>query len=79
MRAPLSVLTIMLLLLTGCSGGEGEDEANAEGAADDLAASLEAGEFGDVELADATSKEVEQDYAATSGFVLRPPFSNSHA
>jgi cell division protein FtsI/penicillin-binding protein 2 len=56
---------LLLLLLTGCSGGDGEDEANAEGAADDLAASLEAGEFGDVELAGATSKEVEQDYAAT--------------
>ncbi|MET0524678.1 MAG: penicillin-binding transpeptidase domain-containing protein, partial [Nocardioides sp.] len=65
MRARLSVLTVVVLLLTGCSGGDDEDEANAEGAADDLAASLEAGEFADLELAGSTSKEVEQDYAAT--------------
>ena len=65
MRARLSVLTVVLLLLTGCSGGEDEDEANAEGAADDLAASLEAGDFADLELAGSTSKEVKKDYAAT--------------
>ncbi len=59
------VLTALLLVLAGCSDGQDEDEAQADGAADDLAAALEAGDFADLDLAGATAKEVKKDYAAT--------------
>ena len=69
MRAPLgrpvAGLATLILVLVGCSDGQDEDEAQADGAADDLAASLEAGDFADLELAGATSTEVKKDYAAT--------------
>ena len=69
MRAPLgrpvATLTVLLLVLVGCSDGQDEDEANAEGAADDLAAALEAGDFADLDLSGATSGEVKKDYATT--------------
>ncbi|HWM73082.1 MAG TPA: penicillin-binding transpeptidase domain-containing protein [Nocardioides sp.] len=69
MRAPLgrpiAGLATLILVLVGCSDGQDEDEANADGAADDLAASLEAGDFADLELSGATSTEVTKDYATT--------------
>ena len=69
MRAPLgrpvAGLTALLLVLAGCSDGQDEDEAQADGAADDLAAALEAGDFADLDLSGATTKEVKKDYAAT--------------
>ena len=54
-----------VLVLVGCSGDQDEDESAADGAADKLAAALEAGDFGDVDLSGSTTKEVRKDYAAT--------------
>ena len=64
MRAPLgrpvAGLTALLLVLAGCSDGQDEDEAQADGAADDLAAALEAGDFADLDVSGATTKEVKK-------------------
>ena len=64
-RVSLHRLSALVLVLVGCSGGQDEDESAADGAADRLAAALEAGDFGDVELSGSTTKEVRKDYAAT--------------
>jgi len=64
MRARLSVLTVLLLAVTACSG-DGEDEAAADAAAADLAEALAAGDFSDVELSGTTSRRAKKDYAAT--------------
>ena len=58
-------LIVSVLVLVGCSGDQDEEESKAEGAADKLAAALEAGDFGDVDLSGSTPKEVRKDYAAT--------------
>ena len=58
-------MSALFLVLVGCSGGQDEDESAADGAADRLAAALEAGDFADVELSGSTTKEVRKDYAAT--------------
>ncbi len=58
-------LIVSVLVLVGCSGDQDEEESKAEGAADKLAAALEAGDFGDVDLSGSTTKEVRKDYAAT--------------
>jgi cell division protein FtsI/penicillin-binding protein 2 len=69
MRAPLGPsfagLTVLLLVLAGCSDGQDEDESNADAAADDLAAALTAGDFLEVDIRGATQKAVSKDYAAT--------------
>ena len=63
-----SVASIALLVvLTGCSGGDDEDTEGAEAAADDLATALAAGDFTDLELDGATSKQVRRDFRATVG------------
>src|ERR1700754_1706857 len=74
MRARLGASLILLLVLAGCSDGQDEDEGAAEAAADDLAAALEAGDFGDLDLSGSTSKEVGKDYRATvDGMAGREP------
>ncbi len=62
---PTTGLIALVLVLVGCSGDQDEDESAADGAADRLAAALEAGDFGDVALSGSTTKEVRKDYAAT--------------
>jgi cell division protein FtsI/penicillin-binding protein 2 len=74
MRLRLGTGLILLLVLAGCSDGQDEDASKAEATADDLAAALEAGDFGDLDLSGSTSKEVDKDYQATiDGMVGREP------
>lgn len=75
MRRRLGTGLILLLVLAGCSDGQDEeDESGAEAAADDLATALAAGDFGDLDLSGATSKQVRKDYGATvEGMAGREP------
>lgn len=74
MRRRLGTGLILLLVLAGCSDGQDEDEADAEAVADDLATALEAGDFGDLDLSGATSKQVRRDYrAVVDGMSGREP------
>ena len=78
MRAPLgrpfAGLTVLLLVLAGCSDGQDEDESAAEAAADDLAAALTAGDFLEVDIRGETRKAVSADYAeAVEGMTGRRP------
>ena len=48
-RLPLALAVIVLAGLPACSAGDSEDTEGAQQAADDLAAALTKGEYGDLE------------------------------